>query len=112
MKVLLNHKCTIDPQDHEGITPLYLATYYGNYEIMKMLIAAFADVNAVTKVIFIFIFTVPLLCKAGLSSYCKPGTNSHPTPYQEHIFNSVPNLIAICLSCKLLQKMGGSALHN
>ena len=53
MKVLLNHKCTVDPQDHEGITPLYLTTYYGNYEVMKMLVVAFADVNAVTKVIII-----------------------------------------------------------
>ena len=56
VKVLLNHKCTIDPRDHEGITPLYLATYYGNYEIMKMLVAACADVNAVTKVILASIF--------------------------------------------------------
>ena len=61
MKVLLNHKCTVDLRDHEGITPLYLATYYGNYEVMKMLVAAFADVNAVTKVIIILIFTVPPL---------------------------------------------------
>ena len=52
VKVLLHHKCTVDARDHDGVTPLYLATYYGNYEVMKMLVAAFADVNAVTKVIF------------------------------------------------------------
>ena len=58
VKVLLSHKCTVDPQDHDGVTPLYLSTYYGNYELMKMLVGAFADVNAVTKVIIILIFTV------------------------------------------------------
>ena len=56
VKVLLNHKCTVDPWDREGITPLYLATYYGNYEVMKMLVVACADVNAVTKVILVSIF--------------------------------------------------------
>ena len=61
MKVLLNHKCTVDPRDHEGITPLYLATYYGNYEVMKTLVGALADVNAVTKVIIILMFVAPLL---------------------------------------------------
>ena len=61
VKVLLNHKCTVDPRDHEGITPLYLATYYGNYEVMKMLVGAFANVNAVTKVIIILMFAAPLL---------------------------------------------------
>ena len=53
VKVLLHHKCTVDARDHDGITPLYLATYYGNYEVMKMLVGAFANVNAVTKVIYI-----------------------------------------------------------
>ena len=57
VKVLLNHKCTVDLRDHEGITPLYLATYYGNYEIMRMLVAACADVNAVTKVILVSILS-------------------------------------------------------
>ena len=59
MKVLLHHKCTVDARDHDGVTPLYLATYHGNYEVMKMLVGAFANVNAVTKVIYILIFTVP-----------------------------------------------------
>ena len=54
VKVLLYHKCTVDARDHGGVTPLYLTTYYGNYEVMKMLVGAFADVNAVTKVILIF----------------------------------------------------------
>ena len=54
VKVLLHHKCTVDARDHGGVTPLYLTTYYGNYEVMKMLVGAFADVNAVTKVILIF----------------------------------------------------------
>ena len=58
VKVLLSRKCTVDPQDRDGVTPLYLTTYYGNYELMKMLVGAFADVNAVTKVIIILIFTV------------------------------------------------------
>ena len=51
VKVLLYHKCTVDTRDHDGITPLFLATYHGNYEVMKMLVGAFANVNAVTKVI-------------------------------------------------------------
>ena len=54
MKILLYHKCTVDVRDHDGITPLYLATYHGNYEVMKMLVGAFANVNAVTKVILYF----------------------------------------------------------
>ena len=54
VKVLLYHKCTVDARDHDGITPLYLATYHGNYEVMKMLVGAFANVNAVTKVILYF----------------------------------------------------------
>ena len=70
VKVLLHHKCTVDARDHGGITPLYLATYYGNYEVMKMLVGAFANVNAVTKVIFISIFAVPLLFKfPGLHTF-------------------------------------------
>lgn len=51
VNILLHHKCTVDTRDHDAVTPLYLATYYGNYEVMKMLVATFADVNAVTKVI-------------------------------------------------------------
>ena len=52
---------SVFPRDHDGVTPLYLTTYYGNYEVMKTLVGAFADVNAVTKVIIILIFTVPPL---------------------------------------------------
>ena len=33
-----------------GVTALYLACTHGNYEVMKLLVTAFADVNAVTNV--------------------------------------------------------------
>ena len=61
VKVLLYHKCTVDAQDRDGITPLYLATYHGNYEVMKMLVGAFANVNAVTKVISFELCSLPPL---------------------------------------------------
>ena len=62
VNILLHHKCTVDTRDHDTVTPLYLATYYGNYEVMKMLVGAFANVNAVTKVILFELFS-PLLFK-------------------------------------------------
>ena len=65
VKVLLYHKCTVDARDHDGITPLFLATYHGNYEVMKMLVGAFANVNAVTKVISFELFS-PLFKFSGL----------------------------------------------
>ena len=67
VKVLLYHKCTVDARDHDGKTPLYLATYHGNYEVMKMLVGAFANVNAVTKVISFELYS-PLLFEAKVSS--------------------------------------------
>ena len=78
--------CTITKYGNDDVL------YYGNYKVVKMLVA---DVNAITKVIFIFIFTVPpslgVEWVQGSSLYYKPGTHPHLTPYQEHILiYSVP----------------------
>ena len=50
VKFLLDHKASVNVQDYHGNTPLHLAASYGNYEVVKLLVGAFADVDAVTKV--------------------------------------------------------------
>ena len=50
VKVLLDHKASVNAQDHHGNTPLHLAASCGNYEVVKLLVGAFANVDAVTKV--------------------------------------------------------------
>jgi len=51
VKILLDYKASVNVQDRHGNTPLHLAASNGNYEVVKLLVGAFADVDAVTKVI-------------------------------------------------------------
>ena len=52
VKVFLDHKASVSIQDHHGNTPLHLAASHGNYEVVKLLVGVFADVDAVTKVLW------------------------------------------------------------
>jgi len=51
VRVLLDHKASVNIQDRHGNTPLHLAASNGNYEVVKLLVGEFADVDAVTKVL-------------------------------------------------------------
>ena len=51
VKILLDHKASVNIQDRHGNTPLHLAASNGNYEVVKLLVGEFADVDAVTKVL-------------------------------------------------------------
>ena len=71
VRVLLDHKASVNIQDCHGNTPLHLAASNGNYEVVKLLVGEFADVDAVTKVLLYDCFYVHVVNTHTAGSHTK-----------------------------------------